>query len=392
MISQAAAIEASLKARGLTRTRFISIPATFSNPYASTDVGSPAAASMQGSATNSLKAGDPSKAGAGPSDGAKAAATGASSVSPGANSPYGDDLGADADRYARLAAELTRGESYDVIHAHDWLTFPAGIMLASISGKPLVVHVHSTEYDRAGANANESVVAVERAGMQAASRVFAVSQMTKSTLVRRYGIAPSKIDVIYNGIDAEPPLLQKRVKEASEEKVVLFLGRITWQKGPEHFVNAAKRVLSVAPNTRFVLAGAGDMALRMMDLANGLGIGKRVHFTGFLNEREVAKVLDLADVFVMPSVSEPFGIAALEALSHQVPVIISRTAGAAEVLEHVLKVDFWDVDDLANKIVAVIENPALATTLRTNSVVELSRLNWSSAAESCVAGYHAAGA
>lgn len=375
-------------ARGLERTRFVQIPATFSHPYPSFE-SSPPLGVLESVDRQAMTQRDAA---------ASHAAGGAVATAPftrseqSVNVPaaaYGDDLVADADRYALLAVSLTRGEQYDVIHAHDWLTFPAGMMLATISGKPLVVHLHSTEFDRAGNNANRRIVEVERAGMAAADRVFAVSQLTKTIIVRRYGIAPNKIDVVYNGIDAQTPLLPRPEREGQSDRIVLFLGRITWQKGPEYFINAAKRVLEVAPNTRFVLAGAGDMALRMMDLANSLGIGKRVHFTGFLNGPDVARIMDMADVYVMPSVSEPFGIAALEALSHQVPVIISRTSGAGEVLEHVLKVDFWDVDDLANKIVAVITNPALASTLRQNSMAELRRLNWTTAAERCLAGYAA---
>jgi glycogen(starch) synthase len=379
---------AAMESRGLVRTRFVQVPASFSHPYPAFEPATPRTVLESVSPEAMVR-----RAGAGNLgvDGAVSATPfEASDQSKGVPAAaYGDDLVADADRYALLAVALTRGEQYDVIHAHDWLTFPAGIMLSTISGKPLVVHLHSTEFDRAGNNANRRIVEVERAGMAAADRVFAVSQLTKTIIVRRYGIAPNKIDVVYNGIDAQTPLLPRPEREGQSDRIVLFLGRITWQKGPEYFINAAKRVLEVAPNTRFVLAGAGDMALRMMDLANSLGIGKRVHFTGFLNGPDVARIMDMADVYVMPSVSEPFGIAALEALSHQVPVIISRTSGAGEVLEHVLKVDFWDVDDLANKIVAVISNPALASTLRQNSMAELHRLNWTTAAERCLAGYAA---
>ena len=374
------------KTSGLSRTRFIRIPATFTHPYPSfeAEVGVRDASVDEGGTLTTVTAGR--------------AAGGDSAVAGGTNARhatdvpvYGFDLVADANRYAVLAVSLTRGEQFDVIHAHDWLTFPAGIMLAAVSGKPLVVHLHSTEHDRAGNNPNSRVVELERSGMQAATRVFAVSQLTKSVIVRRYGIPPSKVDVVYNGIDAEPPLFARAPKDPNGERIVLFLGRITWQKGPEHFINAAKRVLDVAPRTRFVLAGSGDMSLRMMELANTLGIGSRVHFTGFLGEQDVARMLDMADVFVMPSVSEPFGIAALEALSHQVPVILSRTSGAAEVIQHALKVDFWDVDDLANKIVAVLRNPAIASTLRVNSAAEVARLDWTSAAHRCLEGYAAAG-
>ena len=374
------------KTAGLSRTRFIRIPATFTHPYPSFEAG----ADSQDSSVNEHGVVMTVAAGSG-SGGTSVAAAGSAARHATDLPVYGFDLVADANRYAVLAVSLTRGEQFDVIHAHDWLTFPAGIMLAAVSGKPLVVHLHSTEHDRAGENPNPRVVELERSGMQAAARVFVVSQLTKSVIVRRYGIPPSKVDVVYNGIDAEWPLFARAPKDPNAERIVLFLGRITWQKGPEHFINAAKRVLDVAPRTRFVLAGSGDMSLRMMELANTLGIGSRVHFTGFLGEQDVARMLDMADVFVMPSVSEPFGIAALEALSHQVPVILSRTSGAAEVIQHALKVDFWDVDDLANKIVAVLRNPAIASTLRVNSAAEVARLDWTSAAHRCLEGYAAAG-
>jgi glycosyltransferase involved in cell wall biosynthesis len=374
------------KTGGLSRTRFIRIPATFTHPYPAFEAD--ASARIDSAEREAL--GETRRVTVGESGAPVPQAV--ATVSRATEVPvYGFDLVADANRYATLAVALTRGERFDVIHAHDWLTFPAGIMLAAVSGKPLVVHLHSTEYDRAGNNPNARVVELERAGMQAASRVFAVSQLTKAVIVRRYGTAPSKVDVVYNGIDAEPPLFARAPKDPEAEKIVLFLGRITWQKGPEHFINAAKRVLEVAPRTRFVLAGSGDMSLRMMELANTLGIGGRIHFTGFLGEEDVARMLDMADVFVMPSVSEPFGIAALEALSHQVPVILSRTSGAAEVIQHALKVDFWDVDDLANKIVSVLRNPALASTLRVHSAMEVAKLDWTSAARRCLEGYAAAG-
>ena len=384
--SEAAASPTAWKTAGLSRTRFIRIPATFTHPYPAFEA---RPTDVDESAEEEVVAGIAAVGAGHQAVGTKGAdANGRREL----DVPvYGFDLVADANRYAVLAVSLTRGERFDVIHAHDWLTFPAGIMLAAVSGKPLVVHLHSTEHDRAGNNPNARVVELERAGMHAAARVFAVSQLTKSVIVRRYGIPPSKVDVVYNGIDAESPMFVRAPKASDGERIVLFLGRITWQKGPEHFINAAKRVLEVAPRTRFVLAGAGDMSLRMMELANTLGIGNRVHFTGFLGEQDVARILDLADVFVMPSVSEPFGIAALEALSHQVPVILSRTSGAAEVIQHALKVDFWDVDDLANKIVAVLGNPALASTLRVNSAAEVARLDWTSAARRCLEGYAAAG-
>jgi glycosyltransferase involved in cell wall biosynthesis len=303
---------------------------------------------------------------------------------------YGMDLVGDSERYARLVVAITRRENFDVIHAHDWLTYPAGIALAKVTGKPLVVQVHSTEFDRAGNNVNQRVYDIERAGMHAADRVLAVSQFTKSICVRRYAVPPSKIDVVYNGIDRESNQPRQGVRIESSDKIVLFLGRITMQKGPEYFIAAAKRVLEKVSNVKFVLAGSGDMALRMIELAANMGIGHKILFTGFLRGRDVDRIFRMADCYVMPSVSEPFGIAALEAISHDVPVILSKTSGASEVLTHVLKVDFWDIDEMANKILAVLRHPPLSQTLREHGSFDLHRLTWEGAAERCTQSYAAA--
>jgi glycogen synthase len=308
----------------------------------------------------------------------------------GAGVGYGMDLVGDSERYARLVVALTRREKFDVIHAHDWLTYPAGIALSKVSGKPLVVQVHSTEFDRAGNNVNQRVYDIERAGMQAADRVLAVSQLTKSICVLRYAVPPSKVDVVYNGIDRETNQPPQGARIESTDKIVLFLGRITMQKGPEYFIAAAKRVLEKYSNVKFVLAGSGDMALRMIELAANMGIGHKVLFTGFLRGRDVDRVFRMADCYVMPSVSEPFGIAALEAISHDVPVILSKTSGASEVLTHVLKVDFWDIDEMANKILAVLRHPPLSQTLTEHGSFDLHRLTWEGAAERCVTSYGAA--
>ncbi len=371
---------ADIKRPGFEHATFREVPATFSSPYA--DFAPPRFIPF--SADAPLESADP----------AAALSRTIAAPAPGPGDPqpeqYGGDLIADAERYARLVVALTRDVEYDVIHAHDWLTFPAGIMLSQISGKPLVVQVHSTEFDRAGHNVNQRIFDIERAGMQAARRVLAVSQLTKSICVRRYGVAPNKVDVVYNGIDLEAAQPAPGDRIEREDKLVLFLGRITMQKGPEYFIAAAKRVLEKIPNVRFVLAGSGDMALRMMDLANGMGIGKRVLFTGFLRGGDVDKVFRMADCYVMPSVSEPFGIAALEAISHDVPVIISKTSGASEVLRHALKVDFWDTDEMAAKIIAVLSYPALAETLRKHGAMELRQLTWEGAAERCLVAYQSA--
>lgn len=305
----------------------------------------------------------------------------------GAGVGYGMDLVGDAERYARLVVAMAAREHFDVIHAHDWLTYPAGIALSKVTGRPLIVQVHSTEFDRAGGNVNHRVFDIEKAGMAAADRVIAVSQMTKAICVRRYGVRPDRVDVVYNGVEREHTQPAPGARIESQDKIVLFLGRITMQKGPEYFIAAAKRVLEKVKDVKFVLAGSGDMALRMIELAAGMGIGHKVLFTGFLRGRDVDRVFRMADCYVMPSVSEPFGIAALEAISHDVPVILSKTSGASEVLTHVLKVDFWDIDEMANKIIAVLRHPPLSQTLREHGAFELHRLTWEGAAERCVGSY-----
>ncbi len=300
---------------------------------------------------------------------------------------YGSDLVGDSERYARLVVALGRHENFDVIHAHDWLTYPAGLALARVTRRPLVVHVHSTEFDRSGNNVNQRIYDIERAGMHGADRVIGVSVLTKTICVSRYGVPPGKIDVCYNGVEKESDQPREGVGIEPRDKIVLFLGRLTMQKGPEYFIAAAKRVLEKVDNVKFVVAGSGDMALRMVELAAGMGIGHKVLFTGFLRGRDVDRVFEMADCYVMPSVSEPFGIAALEAIHHDVPVILSKTSGASEVLSHVLKVDFWDIDEMANKIIAVLRHPPLSQTLRQHGAFELRRLTWDGAAQKCLEVY-----
>jgi glycosyltransferase involved in cell wall biosynthesis len=300
---------------------------------------------------------------------------------------YGGDLMAKVRAYAELATRLALEYDFDVVHAHDWMTYLAGMASAEVSGKPLVVHVHSTEFDRSGEHVNQPVYDIERAGMHAADRVITVSFLTRALVMARYAVAPDKIDVVYNAInhdtDDDPPIPSIE----RDEKIVLFLGRITMQKGPDYFVRAAKRVLEVMDNVRFIMAGSGDMARASIELAADLGIGHKVLFTGFLRGPDVERVFRMADLYVMPSVSEPFGIAPLEAIRHDVPVIISRQSGVSEILTHALKVDFWDVDELANKIIAVLRHPPLHATLRQHSRFEVRRLRWEDSAARCVEAY-----
>ncbi len=303
------------------------------------------------------------------------------------NDDYGGDMVRDAQRYAAMALSMCRRKKFDVIHAHDWMTYPAGMALARATGRPLVVHIHSTEFDRSGEHVNQRIYDIERRGMHAAVRVIAVSYLTRKICTSRYGISGDKIEVVYNGVEWAGYEPRPNLSISPKERIVLFLGRITMQKGPEYFVAAAKRVLEKIPNVKFVVAGSGDMARRMIEQAAALGIGHKVLFTGFLRGADVKRVFRMADCYVMPSVSEPFGIAPLEAICNDVPVIISKQSGVAEVLTHALKVDFWDIDEMANMIVAVLRYPPLSQTLRRHGALEVRGLTWDGAAQRCAQVY-----
>jgi glycogen(starch) synthase len=294
---------------------------------------------------------------------------------------YAGDLMAQIHRYARLALELAEQEQFDVVHAHDWMTYPAGLAVAAATGRPLVIHVHSTEFDRAGANIDQRVYEIERTGMHGADRVVCVSHLTENIVVSRYGVPPEKCLVVYNAVELPdagkwqmPPIRQT-------DRIVLFLGRVTMQKGPEYFLRAAKKVVEVYQDVRFVIAGSGDLITQCIQQVADLALGRYVTFTGFLRGDDVGRVFRMADLYVMPSVSEPFGIAPLEALSHNVPVLISKQSGVSEVLTHVLKVDFWDVDEMANKILAVLRHAPLRRALRQHGHIELRKLSWRDSAQ-----------
>ncbi len=299
---------------------------------------------------------------------------------------YGHDLLGEVYRYAQTCSDLARHEWFDVIHAHDWMTYPAGLAIAAESGKPLVAHLHSTEFDRSGDNVHQQVYDIERRGMHGASAVICVSRLTAAVAAERYGVRPEKIAVVYNGIDI-PSQGESRSGMKCREKVVLFLGRLTMQKGPEYFLAVAKKVLTFMDNVKFIVAGSGDRFQSTVYQAAEMGIGHKVLFAGFLRGDDVPRAFGMADLYVMPSVTEPFGIAPLEAISHGVPVIISKSSGVSEVLQHALKVDFWDIDEMANKIVAVLRHPPLASTLRTNASAEVGHLTWDNAAAECLRLY-----
>ena len=294
---------------------------------------------------------------------------------------YGANLMEEVARYAVVAAQVARDleGQFDVIHAHDWLTYFAGIAAKRVSGKPLVVHMHATEFDRSGENINRRVYAIEKAGMQAADRVIAVSELTRRIVIGKYGIPAEKVVTVHNAVrfgESEEAVPERAVKD----KVVTFLGRITYQKGPDYFVEAAAKVLQRVPDVRFVMAGSGDLMNHVVRRVAQLGIADRFHFTGFLKGGEVQRMFRLSDVYVMPSVSEPFGISPLEAMRSGVPVIISRQSGVAEVLDYAIKVNYWDVDALADAIYGLLTYPALGRMFASKGLEEVTGLKWTNAA------------
>lgn len=305
---------------------------------------------------------------------------------------YGASLFEEVQLYVKRAKAIAESEDFDVIHAHDWLSFGAGLVAKEVSGKPLVVHIHATEFDRTGGTgANEMVFNMEKQGMEFADKVIAVSHFTKKIVVEKYGIPEEKVEVVHNGTDATASSLcddadrctPLDVLKTRGSKIVLFVGRITLQKGPEYFLRAAKRVLEYEPNTIFVVAGSGDMHGQMMRETAALGISKNVLFAGFLRGSELEQIYRAADLYVMPSVSEPFGLTALEAVENGTPVLLSKQSGVSEVIRHALSVDFWDTDEMANKIVSVLRYNCLGGEMKRNARKELLRLSWDNAAKKC---------
>lgn len=292
---------------------------------------------------------------------------------------YGANLMEEVARYAMVAATIAKENDFDVIHAHDWLTYAAGIVAKKVSGKPLVIHVHATEYDRSGENVNTNVFELEKNGMLAADKVITVSNLTRNIVINKYGIDPSKVFTVHNAVDFNS-FSEMNVTRGTDDKIVTFLGRITYQKGPEYFIEAAAKVLKRYPNVRFVMAGSGDMLNKSIKLVAKRKIATRFHFTGFLKGDDVRKMFAGSDVYVMPSVSEPFGISPLEAMRSGVPTIISKQSGVAEVLHHAIKVDFWDIDALADAMYALLAYPVLSEFTAENGLDEVNTLKWENAA------------
>ena len=291
---------------------------------------------------------------------------------------YGSNLMEEVAHYAMVGGTIAmeHKDEFDIIHAHDWLTYLAGIAAKELTGKPLVVHVHATSFDRGTEDQIDSrVYDIEKRGMMAADKVIAVSDLTRNIVINKYGIDPEKVVTVHNAVDFSGRENVK-VERGVRDKVVTFLGRINFQKGPEYFIEAAAKVLKRTTGVRFVMAGSGDMMNRCIRHVAKLGISDRFHFTGFLRGAEVQKMFAMSDVYIMPSVSEPFGISPLEAMRSNVPAIISNQSGAAEVLKYAFKVDFWDVDAMADDIYALLKYPALADFAAREGYEEVNRLKW----------------
>ena len=309
---------------------------------------------------------------------------------------YSPDLFGEVARYAREAKKIAFLEDFNLIHAHDWLSFPAGLEAKKASGKPLIVHIHATEFDRTGGNnVNQHVYEIEKQGFSEADKIIAVSNFTKKKVVEYYGIEPDKIEVVHNAIDSadfdfdlsEAERLRIKKLKAKNIKIVLFAGRLTIQKGPDYFLEVAKKVLERNVNVLFIIAGSGDMEAQIIEQAAELNIADKVLFAGFLRGKDLAQAYQMADLFIMPSVSEPFGLTPLESLTCGAPVLISKQSGVSEVIFHCLKTDFWNTDEMADKVLAILGYPELQESLKENGMREVKKFNWQDSAKKCIEIY-----
>jgi len=302
---------------------------------------------------------------------------------------YGSTLFDEVHRYTLAAEKIAEEEDFDVIHCHDWMTFGAGISAKKKKNRPLVLHVHATEHDRTGGHqVNQHVYDLEKHGMHKADKVIAVSNFTKNKIMSHYGIPAEKIRVVHNAVDFSQHYFDEKFEMNKTDRVVLFLGRLTLQKGPDYFIYAAKKVLEHEKNVKFIIAGSGDMEPFIIEKAAELGIADKVLFAGFLNQDDVEKAYKMADIYVMPSVSEPFGITALEAMKFKTPSIVSKQSGVSEVIRHSLKVDFWDVNEISSKIISLLRYKPLHETLKENGYSEVRKFSWDTPAEKCIEVYN----
>ncbi|MBQ8564295.1 MAG: glycosyltransferase [Bacteroidaceae bacterium] len=298
---------------------------------------------------------------------------------------YPDNLIEEINNYSIVAGVIARATEFDIIHSHDWLTYPAGIHAKQVTGKPLVIHVHATDFDRSRGNVNPTVFAIERDGMLNADHIMCVSDLTRRTVIEKYHIDPAKVSTVHNAVTPLSDEIKAiEMPRNTKDKIVTFLGRITMQKGPEYFVEAAARVLEKSRHVRFVMAGSGDMMNQMIDLVASRGISDRFHFPGFLRGKQVYEMLKASDVYMMPSVSEPFGISPLEAMQVGVPSIISKQSGCAEILDNVIKTDYWDIDAMADAIYSITHNQALYDHLRIEGEAEVNEIKWKYAGQKVI--------
>ena len=294
---------------------------------------------------------------------------------------YPENLHEEINNYSIIAGVVARTEEFDIIHSHDWLTYPAGIHAKQVSGKKLVIHVHATDFDRSRGNVNPTVYAIEKNGMDHADHIFCVSELTRRTVIDKYHQHPSKVTTLHNAVTLlSPDIMAIEPKKIPNEKVVTFLGRITMQKGPEYFVEAAAQVLKKTKNIRFCMAGSGDMMNDMIKLVAQRGIADRFHFPGFMRGKQVYECLKASDVYIMPSVSEPFGISPLEAMQCDVPTIISKQSGCAEILDKCIKTDYWDINAMADAIYAICNNESLYEYLKVEGRREVDNITWENVA------------
>ena len=295
---------------------------------------------------------------------------------------YGPNLLTEVHNFSVVGKYMARQERFDVIHAHDWLTYPAGIADKRATGKPLITHVHATEYDRSGGNVNPVVYQIEKEGMQEADLVITVSNHTRNIVIGNYDVPSSKVITVYNGVEPlDKQILRQKVKKNVPDKIVTFLGRITLQKGPEYFVKLADEVIKNTKSVRFVMAGSGEMMPEIIKLVAKRGLSDRFHFTGFLKGNDVFRMFMLSDIYVMPSVSEPFGICPLEAMQCGTPSIISNQSGVSEVVEHAIKTDYWDTEVMSNAVYNILESPKLYKMLSKKGKREVAQLTWAKSAQ-----------
>ena len=313
------------------------------------------------------------------------------------HSLYGKDLFHEVYRYSREARKIAAEEDYDIIHCHDWLTYPAGMAALKVARErgikaPLVAHVHATEFDRTGGHPDARVSHIEYEGLHRANSVLAVSNYTKNIVMKHYAVDPRKIQVVHNSIDFDecPSSGENEGHLKKHHPVVLFLGRMTIQKGPDHFLSIAKRVSEVDPNVKFVMSGSGDMFKRVVEASADMGLADKVLFTDHVSGAEVDKAYRMADVYVMPSISEPFGLTVLESMKNKTPVIVSKQSGVSEVVKNCLMADFWDVDEMANKILAVLKYPVLKESLANEGLEEIKGFSWDHPAKKCIDAYNQA--